>query len=395
MSESDSSTATGMAWPSPLSSREAKLHPFDWYRDRLNEGALHYDADRNCWDLFSYYLSKEVLGDYETYSSERAGLSDRAPIFARTMLGTDPPEHTRLREPVEGFFRPRAVAELKPLVEETANEILADALGGDRMDVVNDFAYPLPVTVISEVLGVPADDHSLFRKASRILASPDDADETQELERRRMEIGAEVYESLRDLVERRREAPRDDLVSKMVTSSCLSDEELVETCLLLLLAGHETTVNTVTNTVRCLDETDNMNDALADELEVKPLVEEVLRYRSPVQRTSRRVTTPTELAGQELEPGDEVVVWLGAANRDPERFDEPDRFVPDRTPNPHIAFGHGVHVCPGAPLARLEARVALSLLFDSVDGISPIDIDHEPDTTPFLNGVQQYPVRLE
>jgi len=392
-----------MAMPRALSTREARLHPFDWYRRKRARSPVHYDERRNCWDLFKYDLAKEVLRDHETFSSEtRVDDTDTNPVFNRSMLSSDPPRHTRLRESLEEFFKPGSIADLEPMIRNVSVELLegtlrdgSDSKDANRMDMVTDFAFPLPVTVIAEVLGVPVDDHELFHKASRIIAVPQGDEGENSFGERQTEIGAEMVEYLSSLIEKRRENPQDDLISSLVTESDLSHGELIDTSFLLMLAGHETTVNTITNTVWCLNSTDNLDAVMSGSENLQKVIEEVLRYRSPVQRTARRATTDTSLAGHDIEKGELVVVWLGAANRDPEQFDEPDEFVPDREPNQHIAFGHGIHFCLGAPLARKEAIISLSTLFDKLETIEAVDTDYEPHTTPFLNGVQSYPVRVE
>lgn len=307
-----------------------------------------------------------------TYSSDRSRTllprrlnqeSERNASF----LSLDPPDHTRLRRLVSKAFTARVVAALEPRIREIVDELVAGFADGDSFDVVPQLAYPLPVRVICELLGVPESDHERFEEWSRWLVrgldpamSVVDPNDMAEIEAAQQEFRG----YFRDLIARRRVAPGDDLLSRLVLieeqGDQLSEAELVATCTLLLVAGHETTANLIANGVLALLRNPDQLKALqADPSLVTGTVEEVLRYDPPVQLTTRVVRRPTPL-GDVTAPTDGVVLMLiGAANRDPAVFAEPDRFDITRDARQHLAFAAGAHFCLGAPLARLEGAIAL------------------------------------
>jgi cytochrome P450 len=301
---------------------------------------------------------------------------------------------------VEEPFRPRALAGRVGRFEEIAGDLLDDALDGGRFDLVDAVAVPFPVTVIAELLGVPATDHDRFRRWSETLVTtpPTDAD-PETVRERRAETTEELTDYLGGHVEERRTDPRGDVLSTLahaVSEGRLDDDEAVGTAMLLLVAGNVTTTNLIGNAIRCLAahpaEAARFRDG---EVPVEGLVEEVLRYRSPVQALSRVATRAVGVAGETIAPGDLVVPWLGAANRDPRRFDAPEDFRIDRAPNPHLGFGRGTHYCLGAPLARMETRIVLGELFDRVRSVSVATDDLEPVRSSFLHGIESLPVTVD
>jgi pimeloyl-[acyl-carrier protein] synthase len=293
---------------------------------------------------------------------------------APSMLFVDPPDHTRLRTLVNKAFTPAAVERLRPRVEAIVAGLLDRVAGAGAMDVVEDLAYPLPVTVICELFGVPEADHDRFRAWSRRLVRLLDplvaADALEEALRARLALRG----YLRDLIAERRAHPTGDLLTALIAAEDeghqLTQAELVSMCVLLLVAGHETTVNLIANGLLAL-----LRDpeALAG-LKAEPglagsAVEELLRYDSPVQFTSRHALADLDLGGCRVRAGETVVAVLGAANRDPAQFPDPDRLDLARRPNRHVAFGGGIHFCLGAPLARMEARIAIPALLARLPGL--------------------------
>lgn len=390
--------ADPMAWPSALESHEAKLEPFEWYRRQLAESPVHFDEERNCWDVFGYDAVRTVLADHETYSSVISFELKENDL--PNMLNADPPEHTRLREPLEEHFRPSAIRSMTPDIEGTARTLLeeAEATGrGDRFDVVEDFATPLPIHVIAGMLDVPAEDRERFKEWSDAVIADEDMSELdpEDLDERRAEAANDLAEYFLDVCERRREDPGDDLVSMLLHGSELTDEQLLGMSRMLLIAGNITTTNLITNTLWCLTEAGELRRVRRNPDLLEGAIEETLRYRPPSGRAVRRATEETALCGRRIEPGDRVTVWFGAANRDPERFDAPDRFDVERAPNPHLSFGRGIHACLGATLARVEAKVALETLCSRYDSISPVETDYELYAGAGIYGVQQFPVAVE
>ncbi|MET0187824.1 MAG: cytochrome P450, partial [Pseudonocardia sediminis] len=283
-----------------------------------------------------------------------------------SFLGLNPPDHTRLRRLVSKAFTARTVAGLVPRVEEITTELLDAALDAGEVDLLGALAEPLPVRVISEMLGVPAEDHARFAAWSHAMARGTDpafllSDETLAA----VSTAREEYsEYFRDLAARRRADPGDDLLSALVGVSdagdTLTENELLVTCILLLTAGHETTVNLIGNGTLALLRHPEQLAALRDDPDVaEPAVEELLRYDSPVQLTVRQALEDTTIGDVPAARGTVALILVGAANRDPGAHSDPDRLDVTRPPSRHLAFGQGIHFCLGAPLARAEGRTAL------------------------------------
>lgn len=396
------------AFPEALTTREAWLEPFGWYREMRDDAPVRYDPKRQSWDVFRYGDVKHVLDDDETFSVNPRRASDfQEPegmgqgLIFDTMLFRDPPRHDDLRGVVDESFQPRALRDLEPYIRERTTDLLDDALGGAELDIVGDLAYPLPVIVIAKLLGVPADERDRFKEWSDTLVAAASADEESEaFVERQQQAQQEMAVYFLELIEDRRDDPRDDLLSRMVTAeledgSRLSREETLGMCILLLIAGNITTTNLVANAVRCFGNNELFDELSTDERALLPAIEESVRYRSPVQAMTRIATEDVTLRGEPIEEGDRLVVWLGSANRDERRFDDADRFVVDRSPNQHLGFGHGTHYCLGAPLARLEARIVLSELLSRVDGLRLAETELQPTRSSFIYGVESLPVRYE
>jgi cytochrome P450 len=287
-------------------------------------------------------------------------------------LFLDPPDHTRLRKLVSKAFAPKVVSALQPDISALVDGLLNRIAEKGRFEVVEDFAYPLPVAVICRLLGVPIEDESQFSHASALLAQSLDpfvtftgapSDGLQE----RMQAGRWLREYLHGLIELRRSKPGDDLLSGLIgveeSGDQLTEDEIVSTCVLLLVAGHETTVNLIGNAILAMLEQPLQWAALGvDATRAAVVIEETLRYDPPVQMVGRIAASDMTIAGIEVAAGDVMMLLLAAAQRDPAEFDRPDIFDPDRGTLRHLGFGHGAHYCLGAPLARLEAGVALSAL---------------------------------
>jgi cytochrome P450 len=391
--------------PAELEGRGAWLDPFDWYAEMREDAPVRYDPARGTWDVFRYADVKAILDDDERFSVSPRNITGfeepgAGGFMLDTMLLQDPPRHGELRSVVDDAFQPRALRDLEPHVRTLTNDLLDDAIedADGRFDLVGALAYPLPVIVIAELLGVPPDDRDRFKRWSdTIIRGADAGTDPGAFVRERDQAGREMATYFLSQLDERRREPRDDLLTTIATAEGedgrLSEREALGTCMLLLVAGNITTTNLVTNAVRCLDEHDpDWSSSFADERRIGTAIEEVLRYRSPVQAMTRVPLESVELRGETLEVGDQVVVWLGSANRDERQFPDADRFVPDRTPNQHLGFGYGTHYCLGAPLARLEARVALDELTTRLADIRVADDDLRPVRSSFIYGVESLPV---
>jgi len=319
------------------------------------------------WHVFRYADVKRVSADHAVFSSDQSRVNPAAAELAAgnlTML--DPPDHRKLRRLVGTAFTPHTVAALEPRIRAVAEDLL-DGVEGD-FDLATTLAHPMPVTVIAELLGLPASDRAFFAACADNLLGihTDDPNDPALMERFQAAMG-ELTSYLATFVAARRAAPADDLISALVTAEVdgaqLTDHEATNFCTLLLSAGHITSTLLLGNALLSFDSDPSVWSRLRAEPALIPAaVEEALRHRSPFAQTVRVTTTDTDIAGVKVAENSYVMPWIVSANRDPRVFADPDRFDLDRTPNDHIAFGFGGHFCLGAPLARLEARVALDVL---------------------------------
>jgi pimeloyl-[acyl-carrier protein] synthase len=317
---------------------------------------------------------------------------------ALSMLFVDPPDHTRLRTLVNKAFTPAAIGRLRSRVEDLTAQLLDRVGDAGELDLVDDLAYPLPVTVICELLGVPAQDQTRFRAWSGALVYLLDPLVATDTLQRALEARAALRSYLGALVAERRAHPAEDLLTALVVAEDqghqLSEPELVSMCLLLLIAGHETTVNLIANgTLALLTHPGERDRLAADPSLAASAVEELLRYDSPVQLTARHVLADLEVGGRRLREGETVLAVLGAANRDPAQFPDPDRLDLSRSPNRHLAFGSGIHFCLGAPLARMEAEIALTALLRRFPDLALADTPPAWRDTVTLRGLASLPLR--
>jgi cytochrome P450 len=355
----------------------------------------HLSTDQQNSDLFRAFAEANPPSDDDAMNQDQ--MNDAVMLFM------DPPDHTRLRGLVSKAFTPKMVERLRMRVQEIVDERLdeVEARGDGRMDVVTDLAYPLPVVIICELLGVPPEDHATFSAWSSELAASIDPDPLVSPDQRvRIEAAGNAFlEYFSDLIERRRRSLRDDLLSALIEAEeggdRLSEEELLGTALFLLIAGHETTVNLIGNgTLALLQHRDQLERLREDPSLDRHAVEELLRFDSPVQLTQRITLDEYEVGGVTIPKGQNLVPLLGAANRDPEEFDEPDRLDLGReNANRNVAFGGGHHFCLGAALARLEGAAAIGTLVRRFPGI---ELAGEPvrRTTFTLRGLEHLPVSI-
>lgn len=378
-----------------------------WLRGERPAAPVRFDAGTGVWHVYGYHAIQHALADPSTFSSNTSRLIPEARDFSEGGLTQlDPPRHTKLRKLVNQAFTPRVVAGLEPRIREIATELL-DGIGQDRTDLVAEFSYPLPVTVIAELLGVPSSDREMFHQwVDRMLSRSTEfslrertASQEEQLEEAMQALG-EMSDYVREHANRRRTEPRDDLLTKLVEAEVdglrLTDQEVVNFADLLLIAGHITTTMLLGNTVLCLDANPAERERVAADRSLVPAaIEESLRMLSPFPVLARITNTGTELGGEEIPADQLLLMWSAAANRDPDVFPHPNTFDLDRDPNPHLAFGRGIHFCVGAPLARLEGRVAINLLLDRYPNLR-CDPQDPPVFLPTLNmtGTQKLPLLL-
>jgi len=350
--------------------------PYPTYRRLREEDPVH-QSPLGFWVLTRYEDVVTSLRDprmvkepIAAFVAARFGLPAPPTGMGLSMLDRDPPDHTRLRGLVSKAFTPRVIEQLRPHIQGIVNRLLDKVEGEPGMDLIEQFAYPLPVIVICEMLGVPVADHERFkgwgldiaRGLDAILLPPDSP-----VAERSMHARHALAAYFRELIAERRAAPRDDMLSGLIAAEeagdKLTEDELLATCILLLVAGHETTVNLIGNgTLALLRHPEQRKRLQEDPGLITTAVEELLRFDGPVQRTARIPSEDVTFGGKTIGKGEMVMPFIGAADRDPRQFPDPDRLDLGRTDNRHIAFGWGIHFCIGAPLARVEGQIAINTL---------------------------------
>ena len=360
-----------------LTSPEVVADPYPYFAAARTEAPVQWHDGLGMWLTFSHAAANAVLRTRELGRVWRPRWPDEPmPAFelihVNSLLENEPPAHTRLRRLVAGAFARGHVERLRPrvaqLAERLADDVADAGAGGSAVDLIATYAEPLPVQVIAELLGVPEADWHLLRPWSNAIVKMYEYAVSDEQRCAAEKAAAEFVDYLRELVRFRRTAPGADLVSSLIAETDadgarLSEDELITTCTLLLNAGHEATVNVVGNGMTALLAHDEqMALVRSDDALVPGAVEELIRYDSPLQLFERTALADTTIDGVVVAKGAKIAALLGAANRDPAVFDEPDRFDVTRADNPHIGFGAGIHFCVGAPLARVELQTSLRTL---------------------------------
>jgi cytochrome P450 len=380
--------------------------PYPTYHRLRTEDPVHH-SPLGFWVLTRYddvvaalrdpRLAKEAIASFVA-----ARFGAPVPAMGLSMLDRDPPDHTRLRGLVSKAFTPRVVEGLRPRIQQIVDALLDGVAARGSMDLVEEFAYPIPVIVICEMLGVPVEDHERFKGWSLDIArgldliwlGPD-----SEVGRRSIAARQSLAEYFRGLIAQRRAAPRTDLLSGLIAAEEAGDKlnevELLATCILLLIAGHETTVNLIGNgTLALLRHRDQLQRLQRDPGLIGSAVEELLRFDGPVQRTARIPSDDIVIGGRTIAKGQMVMPFIGAADRDPAQFPDPDRLDIGRADNRHIAFGWGIHFCLGAPLARIEGQIAIGTLVRRLPKLELAIRHPEFRQSLTLRGLKALPVKF-
>jgi cytochrome P450 len=339
-----------------------------------------------------------VLSDHHTFSS-------KVPAPPHWFIFFDPPEHSKARALIARAFTPGVVAQLEPRIREISKALLDAKIDRGEMDLTKDYAVPLPMLVIAELIGIPEGDWSRYTRWSEVILNLSLTRSGGEKAATALSdfvaTTAEMAAYLSEMIARRRAEPRSDLLTRLVEAEVdgerLSHEEILGFFQLLLLAGQETTTNLISNSIICLleNEGEYVRRKASPEL-IPSFIEEVLRFRSPLQWVMRTPQADVELHGQTIPAGALVLAMIGSANRDPKRFSDPDHFDCTRSPNPHLAFGHGIHSCLGAALSRLEGRIAIPDLLARLNGLTLASADPwQPRTALHVHGPARLPIRFE
>ena len=372
---------------------ESKLaDPYPLYARLRSEDPVHYSDRLQTWIITRYEDVKSALTDYRLSSDkmafymntmspkERKNLDSLSQYMTQWMSMKDRPDHTRLRGLVNKAFTSKSLQDLLPEIQRICDDLVDNFISENKKDLLEHIAYPLPATVICEMLGIPAKDQTQFRKWSNdiVAFSAGLGSMIGTVAQQAQSSQKALVDYCQKIIAQRRKHPRNDLITRLIAAeedgAQLTESELYSMCVQLFVAGQETTTNLIANSVLTLINNPEAFKLLRDNPElISPAVEEFLRYESPVQRTSRVAKSDLEMGGKQIKEGQSVILMFGSANRDPEQFPDPDELILDRTPNIHLAFGRGPHFCLGAPLARLEAQITLTTILKNMPTIQSVD----------------------
>jgi cytochrome P450 len=391
-----------------------KANPYPAYARLRSEAPVHrvtLPDGRGVWLVTRYEDVSPVLKDERFVKDWRNAMTPEQlaqipPIpevmkpLTRNMLDTDPPDHERLRSLVQKAFTPRLIERMRPRVQAIADQLLDAVQDSGELDLIDDYAFPLPITVIAELLGVSAEDRNKFREWSNAAVS---GDTTQEYMEKVLLPHMQAFtDYLRTMFEEKRRNPKDDLISGLVRAEeagdKLSEDELLAMVFLLLVAGHETTVNLIGNgMLALLQHPDQLQKLREDPSLIEPAIEELLRYDGPVETSTERFAREDiAIGGTVIPKGEMVMVVIASADHDPERFADPDALDVTRADNKHLAFGKGIHFCLGAPLARMEGQIAIGTLLRRMPNLRLTDLPESLTWRPgmVLRGLEGLPVEF-
>jgi cytochrome P450 len=420
------------------------LNPFPFYAQMRKFHPIVYDDKNKIWGIFRYSDIQSILTNHGHFSSDFQKLvniqqvqmqqqgqnqeQERNESVRRSLLTSDPPYHNQLRSVISSAFTSNTIWKLRPRIEEMCHGMIDKVIEQGHMDLINDLAYPLPVTVIAELLGIPPDDRDTFRRwADELIGSTTSSSNNLPVDSKSEKIFKRVQSEMDsyfiDIIEKTRvkKVSSNDLISNLLKAEIdgnkISEEEILAFCSLLLLAGHVTTVNLISNTIRSLLEYPKQLEQLlllshyynsdkhkhnADNYpSISSAIEETLRYRSPVQALIRFATEDVVIGEQKIQRGQRLIIWIGSANHDESVFHDAERFDITRSfsNNAHLAFGYGIHFCLGSALASLEAQTVLKIILDRLKDVRFADEYKEESLIPlygiFFHGVSQLPLSFK
>ena len=418
------------------------LNPYPFYAQMRKFHPIVYDDKNKVWGIFSYDDIQSVLTNHKFFSSdvqklmkmqqaemkqqEQNNKRERDESVRRSILTSDPPYHNKLRSVISSAFTLNTIGRLRPRIEQICHDMVDKVIEKGHMDLITDLAYPLPVTVIAELLGIPSDDQDTFKRwADELIGSTNSSSSNLPVDRASEQIFKRVQNEMDsyfiNIIEKRKmnKVPSTDLISNLLKAEIdgnkLTEEEILAFCSLLLLAGHVTTVNLIGNMIRSLLEypkqleqlllpysSNNINEHNSDNYpSISSAIDETLRYRSPVQALIRFATEDVVIREQKIQRGQRLIIWIGSANHDESVFHDAERFDITRSfsNNAHLAFGYGIHFCLSSALASLEAEVVLKIILDRLKDVKFAQDYKEESLRPlygiFFHGVSSLPLSFK
>ncbi|MGD6959518.1 cytochrome P450 [Rossellomorea aquimaris] len=369
-------------------SRAEEFFPIDWYKEMLYNHPVYYHEKTNTWNVFKHEDVKQVLSNYEYFSSEGhrttiyvgADNKQEKPSSLTNLTLVDPPQHRKSRSLLAAAFTPRSLKNWEPRIQQIAKELVEDIPENSTVNIVEALAAPLPCMVIADLFGVPIKDRNQFKEWVDILFQPFDKERLEDIAQQKQQAAKEYFQYLYPIVIQKRSNLSDDIISDLIQAEVdgekFTDEEIVQMTMLLLGAGVETTSHAISNTFySLLYDDDSIYEEIRNNLDLVPnTVEEMLRYRFHMSRRDRTVKKDNNLLGTELKKGDVVIAWMSACNMDEAMFEDPFTIDIHRSNNKkHLTFGNGPHFCLGAPLARLEMKIALETFAQKFSRIQAVD----------------------
>lgn len=373
--------------------RSEEFFPLNWYKEIFNDAPVYFDEETNTWNVFKYKDVKQILTNHEIFSVEgpRTSISvgannEEGANPERTNIMVDPPEHQKRRSLLSAAFTPRSLKNWEPRIQQIATELVEDIQEDATVDIVQALTAPFPGMVITALFGVPVNDRSQFKHWVDILFQPYDKENQEEIEQKKQEAAKEYYQYLYPIVVEKRSNPAEDIISDLIKAEVdgekFTDDEIVRVSMFLLGAGVETTSHALANTFYSLlyDDQSLYQELRNDSDLVPKAVEEMLRYRFQIAKRDRTVKQDNDLFGPKMKKGDVVIAWQSAANMDKEMFEDPFSLNIHRLNNKkHLTFGKGQHFCMGAPLARLEIKLALETFlqkFSRIESVGSFDLEN-------------------
>jgi cytochrome P450 family 106 len=393
-------------------SRADEFFPIDWYKEMLHKHPVYYHEKTDTWNVFKHQDVKQVLSNYEYFSSEGsrttifvgADNKEEKPSALTNLTLIDPPQHRKSRSLLAAAFTPRSLKNWEPRIQQIAKELVEDIPENSTVNIVEALAAPLPSLVIADLFGVPIQDREQFKEWVDILFQPYDKERLDDIALQKQQAAKEYFQYLYPIVVQKRSNLSDDIICDLIQAEVdgekFTDEEIIQMTMMLLGAGVETTSHAISNTFySLLYDDESIYEQLRNNLELVPnTVEEMLRYRFHMSRRDRTVKKDNDLLGTKLKKGDVVIAWMSACNMDEAIFENPFTIDIHRPSNKkHLTFGNGPHFCLGAPLARLEMKIALETFiqkFSRIEAVDGFELEHNLTASATGQSLTNLPMKV-